>query len=117
MQGDHPISWLMFFTLAAALFVACGLFLSFLRSRNNREIAAHSLAGQGEENRGPAVTRAGAGPELIGLFVIALIAMGLLTAGYSQRLGPQVVTAPEPITTGSSAGSQPDSSGRPEQTR
>ncbi|WP_315812386.1 hypothetical protein [Bradyrhizobium sp. SZCCHNR2028] len=40
VQGDQPISWLMFFTLAAAIIIAAGAFLAFLRSRHNREIAA-----------------------------------------------------------------------------
>jgi hypothetical protein len=46
MNGDVPISWLMFFTLAAGLIVAAGFFLYFLRSRHNRAIAATALVGE-----------------------------------------------------------------------
>ena len=45
MSGDAPISWLMFFTLAAGVIVAAGLFLQFLRSRRNQAIAAAALGG------------------------------------------------------------------------
>ena len=45
MQGDSPISWLMFFTLAATTFVIAGAFIYFLRSRTNRDIASEALAG------------------------------------------------------------------------
>nr|WP_316179483.1 MULTISPECIES: hypothetical protein [unclassified Bradyrhizobium] len=47
MQGDQPISWLMFFTLAAAIIIAAGAFLAFLRSRHNREIASVAIEGDG----------------------------------------------------------------------
>jgi hypothetical protein len=83
MQGDQPISWLMFFTLGAGIFVAAGLFLNFLRSRHNREIAALALEGNGRG--GPSIAPSGALPELAGLLVVALIAMGLLTAGYESH--------------------------------
>ena len=82
MTGDAPISWLMFFTLVAGLVVASGLMISFLQSRHNREIAANALEGDGRSRRGEP---SGAGAELIGLFVVALVAMGLLTAGYTMR--------------------------------
>ena len=32
MQGDNPVSWLMFFTLTATVFVIAGGFIAFLRS-------------------------------------------------------------------------------------
>jgi len=38
MNGDAPISWLMFFTLGAGVLVGAGLFIQFMRSRHNREI-------------------------------------------------------------------------------
>src|ERR1700749_5146995 len=82
MQGDQPISWLMFFTLGAGIVVAAGLFLNFLRSRHNREIAALALEGNG---RGQGMAPSGALPELAGFLVVALIAMGLLTAGYQSH--------------------------------
>ncbi|WP_315777887.1 MULTISPECIES: hypothetical protein [unclassified Bradyrhizobium] len=47
VQGDQPISWLMFFTLAAAIIIAASAFLAFLRSRHNREIASVALEGDG----------------------------------------------------------------------
>lgn len=33
MEGDQPISWLMFFTLIAGAVIVCGVFLNFIRSR------------------------------------------------------------------------------------
>ncbi|WP_316159179.1 MULTISPECIES: hypothetical protein [unclassified Bradyrhizobium] len=81
MQGDQPIGWLMFFTLAAAIIIAAGAFLAFLRSRHNSEIAAVALEGDG---RGRGVAPSGALPELGGLFVLALVVAGLLVAGYQS---------------------------------
>ena len=103
MQGDSPISWLMFFTLAATTFVIAGAFIYFLRSRNNREIAAEALAG---DNSRVGATPNGAGPELIGFAVIGLAVMGLLTAGYASksRVETAQVTSPVGQTTGSSKG-------------
>ncbi len=139
MNGDAPIGWLMFFTLAAGIIVAAGLFLSFLRSRNNREIAAHALQGDG---RSRGVEPSGAAPELFGLLAVALVAMALLSFGYNGRQGvvttgtgtsastavPQADGAPpkpyqpqspapdmRAAPTGSSTGSGPDSGGHPEQ--
>ncbi|MFN5683871.1 MAG: hypothetical protein ACK46T_06835, partial [Bradyrhizobium sp.] len=60
MPSDQPITWLTFFTLAAAIVVAAGAFLAFLRSRHNREIAAVALEGDG---RGRGIAPAGAVPE------------------------------------------------------
>ena len=45
MNGDRPISWLMFFTFAASIFNGAGAFTYFLRSRRNRNIASEGLAG------------------------------------------------------------------------
>ena len=125
-----------------ALAVAGGFIVSFLRSRHNREIAAMALEGDGRSRR---AEPSGAGVELIGLFVVALVAMALLTAGYTMRRDlkpmPQASSEPnnnlatsrtdpntpktyqpqnpEPDTrsspTGSSTGIGPDSGGRPEQ--
>ena len=83
MRGEAPLTWLMFFTLAAGIFVAAGFFISFLRSRHNREIAAYALEGDGRSRRGEP---SGAGIELGGLLVVALVAMALLVVGY--RTGP-----------------------------
>jgi hypothetical protein len=74
----------MIFTLAAGIVVAGGFFLSFLRSRHNREIAANALGGDGG-SRG--VEPSGAGVELGGLLVVALIAMALLAFGYRSHSG------------------------------
>lgn len=82
MNSDQPVTWLMFFTLASAIIVAAGAFLYFLRSRSNRDAAENALAGKGSA---PKVGTSGAAPELAGVFVILLVAMGLLTAGYTQR--------------------------------
>jgi hypothetical protein len=77
MQGDNPVSWLMFFTLAATIFIIAGAFIYFLRSRTNRAVAADALEGSG--------SRSGAGAELIGFAVIGIAVMGLLVTGYSGK--------------------------------
>jgi hypothetical protein len=143
MAGETPITWLMFFTLGAALIVAAGLFISFLRSRHNRELAANALQGDGRSRSGEP---SGAGAELIGLFAVAAFAMALLAFGYNSYGGSKVAGAntragsnnelatprtdpntpkpyqpanPAPDTraapTGSTTGQGPDSGGRPEQ--
>jgi hypothetical protein len=139
MTGDAPLTWLTFFTLGAGVIVAAGMFLFFLRSRHNREIAAYALEGDGR-SRGPAPS--GAGAELIGLFAVALIAMGLLTFGYrshsatatasgggannqlaTQRTDPNTPKPYQPANpapdtrmapTGSTTGQGANSGGRPE---
>ena len=140
MRGDAPITWLMFFTLAAGVFVAAGFFISFLRSRHNREIAALALEGDGRSRRGEP---SGAGIELGSLLAVSLIAMALLVVGYRTGPGTALVADsatsnnrlatdrtdpntpkpyqpanPAPDTraapTGSTAGQGPDSGGRPE---
>jgi hypothetical protein len=114
MHGDNPISWLMFFTLAATTFIIAGAFIYFLRSSTNREIAAVAL--EGDRSRVGA-TPNGAGPELIGFAVIALAVMGLLATGYAgkSKVETAAVTAPVGQTTGMSQGmAQPaDSSNQP----
>jgi hypothetical protein len=141
MSGDAPISWLMFFTLTAGIAVGAGLFLNFLRSRHNREMAAYALEG---DDRSRGVAPSGAGPELIALLAVAVIAMALLTFGYNARRTVAVTPStsgannqlstersdpntpkpyqpqnPAPDTrsapTSSSTGVGPDSGGRPEQ--
>jgi hypothetical protein len=87
MQGDSPISWLMFFTLTATVFVIVGAFIYFLRSRTNREISSEVLEGNGS-TRGK--TPEGAAPELIGSAVLAVAAMALLVVGYQGK--PQTET-------------------------
>ena len=103
MQGDNPISWLMFFTLAATIFIIAGAFIYFLHSRTNREIASEALGG---DNSRVGATPNGAAPELIGLAVICLAVMGLLATGYASK--PRVETAqtttPVGQTTGASKG-------------
>jgi len=87
MNGEAPLSWLMFFTLAAGIAVGAVAFLSFLRSRHNRDVAAYTLEGDG---RGRGVAPSGALPELAGIFCVALLAMGLLSVGYNTRQGTAV---------------------------
>ena len=82
MQGDNPISWLMFFTLAATVFIIAGAFIYFLRSRTNREIAAETLEGNGSRT---GATPNGAGAELIGFAVLTFAVMGLLVTGYNGK--------------------------------
>lgn len=82
MQGDAPISWLMFFTFAATIFIVAGAFIYHLRSQRNRDIAAEALTGDGS---GQAPTSSGALPDLLGVFVFALIAMALLGFGYKHK--------------------------------
>ena len=94
MQGDNPISWLMFFTLFAGVFIIAGAFIYFLRSRTNREIAANALEGDGR-SRGMAPS--GAGPELIGFAAIALAVMGLLATGYNQRSSFETAQMTKPV--------------------
>jgi hypothetical protein len=100
MQGDDAISWLMFFTLAAATFIIAGAFLYFLRSRSNREIAAQTLEGNNSQT---GATPNGAGAELVGFAVLALAVMGLLTAGYARK--PRVETAAVATPVGQTMGS------------
>lgn len=104
VQGDNPISWLMFFTLAATTFITAGAFIYFLRSRTNREIAANALEGDGS-SRG--VAPSGAGPELIGFAILALAVMGLLTVGYNSKSRLEIAQAPTPVGGTTSGMSQP----------
>jgi hypothetical protein len=81
----------MCFTLAAGIVVAAGFFISFLRSRHNREIAAVVLEGDG---RSRGVEPSGALPELAGLLAVALVAMALLGFDYRAHSGTQVAEQP-----------------------
>jgi hypothetical protein len=94
MQGDNPISWLMFFTLAATVFIIAGAFIYFLRSRTNREIAAEALEGN---NSRTGATPNGAGAELIGFAVLALAAMGLLATGYNGKSRNETAAVTTPV--------------------
>ncbi|HEY0330073.1 MAG TPA: hypothetical protein VGC77_13350 [Rhodopseudomonas sp.] len=91
MNGDQPISWLMFFTLAAGIVIVGAVFLNFIRSRSNRDAAADALEGDGR-SRGAAPS--GALPELLAITAFALIAMGLLAVGQNNK--PRVETAQLP---------------------
>lgn len=107
MQGDNPISWLMFFTLASTAFIIAGAFIYFLRSRTNREIAAEALEGNGSR---VGATPNGAGAELIGFAVLALAVLGLLATGYNSKSTAETAAMTTPVggkTTGmaQSAGS------------
>jgi hypothetical protein len=94
MQGDNPVSWLMFFTLAATIFILAGSFIYFLRSRTNRDIASNALEGNGSRS---GATPNGAGAELIGFAVIAIAVMGLLTAGYSGKPWTETAQRTTPV--------------------
>ena len=95
MQGDNPISWLMFFTLAASVFIIAGAFIYFLRSRTNREIASEALGGDGSRK---GATPNGAGPELIGFAVIGIAVMGLLATGYSGKSRSETAQLTTPVS-------------------
>jgi hypothetical protein len=105
MNGDQPVSWLMFFTLIAGAVIVCGFFLNFIRSRHNREIAENTLAGDG---RSRGVAPSGAGPEIIAVGVFAILAMGLLAFANSNRTDTMSAQAPQPAgqTTGKSGALQ-----------
>lgn len=105
MAGDQPVSWLMFFTLVAAIVVAAAVFVRFLQSRHNRDIAANALAEGGLTARGS--TPRGALPELAGVAVVALIAMGLLTAGYASKSTGEKRQTAEPVGTTTTGMAQP----------
>ena len=94
MQGDNPISWLMFFTLAAGVFIIAGAFIYFLRSRTNREIAAEALGG---DNSRKGATPNGAGPELIGFAVLTIAVMGLLAVGYNGKSRVETAQMTKPV--------------------
>jgi hypothetical protein len=99
MQGDEPVSWLMFFTFAATIFIIAGAFIYHLRSQRNRDIAAEALAGDGS---GHAPISNGALPDLLGIFVFALIAMGLLGFGYKHKSTYETAQAQPSATVGKS---------------
>jgi hypothetical protein len=104
MQGDNPISWLTFFTLAATVFIIAGAFIYFLRSRTNREIAAAAIEGNRTDT---GATPSGAGPELIGFAVLAIAAMGLLAAGYSGRSRSETAELTTPVGGATTGMAQP----------
>jgi hypothetical protein len=104
MQGDNPISWLMFFTLAATVFIIAGAFIYFLRSRINREIAAATLEGNGSK---VGATPSGAGPELIGIAVLALAVMALLATGYRGKSPTETAQMTTPVGGNTTGMAQP----------
>ena len=83
MDGsDQPISWLMFFTFGAMIFIMAGALIYFLRRRTKRAVASDALMGHGSA----AATAApdGALLELLAVALFAFIAMGSLTGGYAS---------------------------------
>jgi hypothetical protein len=119
MNGDQPISWLMFFTLAAGVVIVGFVFLNFIKSRSNRAIAADTLEGNGS-GRGAAPD--GALPELIAVTVFAFIAMGLLAGGVSSRPGTETAQNTAPVGNSGTAprtttgmAQQPGSQNQPKQ--
>jgi hypothetical protein len=97
MQGDQPISWLMFFTFAATIFVIAFGFIYFLRSQRNRDIAEAALAGG--DPPGSRKVADGALPDLLGMTLFAFIAMGLLAVGYSHKPAPETSARPPLVGT------------------
>ena len=95
MNGDQPISWLMFFTFAATIFIIAGGFIYFLQSRRNRDIASEALAGTDH----PRVNKGtdGALPDLLGIALFAFIAMGLLTLGFKNKPASEQSQNPPPV--------------------
>jgi hypothetical protein len=105
----------MFFTLIAGAVIVGGIFINFIRSRHNREIAQNALEGDGR-SRGMAPS--GAGAEIIAVGVFAILAMGLLAFGNSNRSDTMTAQAPQPVgqTTGKSGALQaPGSQNDPKQ--
>lgn len=104
MQGDNPISWLMFCTLAATVFVIAGAFIYFLRSRTNRERAAAAIEGSSADT---GATPSGAGPELIGIAVLAIAVMSLLAMGYAGKSRSETAALTTPARGATSGMAQP----------
>jgi len=104
MQGDNPISWLMFFTLAATVFVIAGAFIYFLRSRTNGEIASAAIEGSSADT---GATPNGARPELIGFAVLAIAVMGLLATGYAGRSRSETAVLTTPVGGATTGMAQP----------
>jgi hypothetical protein len=93
----------MFFTLIAGVVIVGGIFINFIRSRTNREIAENALEGDGR-SRGMAPS--GAGAEILAVGAFAILAMGLLAFGNSNRSDTMTAQAPQPAgqTTGAGQG-------------
>jgi hypothetical protein len=101
MQGDAPVSWLMFFTLAAVMFIIAGVFIRFMHSQRNRDIATEALAGDNSPR--VAATPNGALTDLAGVVVFALVVMGLLALGYSRKSSFETAQVPPSVAGGSMA--------------
>ncbi len=113
MQGDNPVSWLMFFTLAATVFIIAGAFIFFLRSRTNRAIATDAIQGNGSRI---GATPNGAGAELIGFAVLAIAMMALLAIGYSGKSRTETAQSTTPVGGTTTGMAQPaDSANQPKQ--
>ncbi len=98
MQGDAPVSWLMFFTLAAGVFIIAGALIRFLHSHRNRDIASEALVGDHSQKVGFAPN--GALPDLAGVVLFALIAMFLLAFGYSRKSSVETAQSPPAVAGG-----------------
>jgi hypothetical protein len=104
MHGDNPVSWLMFFTLAAGVFIIASAFIYFLRSHTNREIAAEALGGDGSRK---GATPNGAAPELIGFAVLGIAVMGLLVLGYNGKSRSETAQITMPVGGATTGMAQP----------
>ena len=98
MQGDAPVSWLMFFTFAAAIFIIAGASIRHLHSQRNRDIAANALAGDNSPRIG--ITPNGVLAEMAGVLAFALVGMGLLGWGYSYKSFNEKAQTPPPVSAG-----------------
>lgn len=81
--GDQSISWLMFFTFGATIFIIAGACIQFLKRLTNRAVASDALVGHDGTYTAPAPD--GALPELLAVALFAVIAMGLLAGGYAAK--------------------------------
>lgn len=81
MEVAHPISSLMFFTLFAGFGMALLLLAGFLMRASNRHAADVALLGN-DGHRAPSVGTEGALPEIIGVVLIAVLAMAALALGH-----------------------------------
>jgi hypothetical protein len=83
MSTSSFIPALIFMTLFAGLGFALFSFLSSLQRRSNRIAASDVLLGE-DHPRSQGIVPNGALPELLSVVGIAVVAMGLLTYGYTS---------------------------------
>lgn len=99
MSSNAMIPALIFMTLCAGAGFGLLQFLSFLQRRSNRVAANDALIGTTSRGSVPD----GALPELLSVAAIAVVAMGLLTFGYTGSNRAQTAAVPLSGTVGSAA--------------